>query len=48
MIFAYGVSFGTALAIAISFTKNQSVLWAMLHGFLSWFYVLYHIVKTKK
>ena len=24
----YGISFGTALAIAISYTNNHSVLWA--------------------
>ena len=37
----YGVSFGTALAIAISYTTNQSILWAIIHGFLSWLYVIY-------
>jgi len=28
----YGISFGTALAIAISYTTNQSILWAIIHG----------------
>ena len=37
----YGVSFGSALAIAISYTANQSILWAIIHGVLSWFYVIY-------
>ena len=37
----YGVSFGTALAIAISYTNNQSILWAIIDGFLSWVHVLY-------
>ncbi len=37
----YGASFGTALAIAISYTANHSILWAIIHGFFSWFYVLY-------
>jgi len=32
-IVKYGVSFGTALAIAISWSANESVLWAILHGF---------------
>lgn len=36
-----GISFGSALAIAISYTHNQSILWAMLHGIFSWFYVIY-------
>ena len=35
----YGVSFGTALAIAISYVNNQSILWAIIHGFFNWFYV---------
>jgi hypothetical protein len=39
-----GISFGTALAIAISWTKNQSVLWAIFHGFCSWLYVIYHVL----
>jgi hypothetical protein len=37
----YGISFGTALAIAISYTTNQSILWAIIHGFFSWLYVIY-------
>jgi hypothetical protein len=37
----YGISFGTALAIAISYVNNQSILWAIIHGFLSWLYVIY-------
>jgi hypothetical protein len=37
----YGISFGTALAIAISYTNNHSILWAIIHGFFSWFYVIY-------
>ncbi len=35
---------GTALAIAISWSKNASVLWAIFHGILSWFYVIYHVL----
>jgi len=37
-----GVSVGSALAIAISWSKNGSILWAILHGIFSWFYVIYH------
>ncbi|HNZ10418.1 MAG: hypothetical protein BWX99_00372 [Deltaproteobacteria bacterium ADurb.Bin151] len=39
-----GISFGTALAIAISYSTNHSVLWAIFHGFLSWIYVIYHVI----
>ncbi len=34
-------SFGTALAIAISYVHNQSIGWAIVHGLLSWFFVIY-------
>jgi hypothetical protein len=27
----YGIGFGTALAIAISYTNNHLVLWAIIH-----------------
>ena len=37
-----GVSFGSALAIAISWTANKSLLWAIVHGILSWLYVVYY------
>jgi hypothetical protein len=37
----YGASFGSALAMAISYNTNHSVLWAIIHGILSWIYVVY-------
>ena len=40
-----GISFGSALAIAISWSANKSILWAILHGVLSWLYVVYYAVK---
>ena len=46
LVLHYGVSFGTALAIAISFTANQSIGWAILHGIFSWFYVIYYALMT--
>ncbi len=39
-----GISFGSALAIAISWSVNHSVLWAILHGVFSWFYVVYYLI----
>jgi hypothetical protein len=39
-----GITYGTALAMAISFNVNQSVLWAMIHGVLSWIYVVYYVL----
>jgi hypothetical protein len=37
----YGVGFGSALAIAISYTANHSIIWAIIHGILGWLYVIY-------
>ena len=39
-----GVSFGSALAIAISWSQHHSILWACLHGVFSWLYVIYYAV----
>ncbi|MGB5485518.1 hypothetical protein [Parasphingorhabdus sp.] len=41
-IVSKGVGFGSALAIAISFTTHKSILWAVIHGFFSWLYVIYY------
>lgn len=39
---AYGVSFGSALAMVISWTAHKSIGWAILHGLMSWGYVAYY------
>ena len=36
-----GISMGTALAMILSYSANKSILWAIVHGVLSWFYVVY-------
>lgn len=38
-----GIGFGSALAITISWSLHKSVLWAIIHGFFSWFYVIYYV-----
>jgi len=37
-----GVSFGSALAIAISWSTHKSIVWAIIHGFFGWLYVIYY------
>lgn len=39
-----GISFGSALAMVLSYAKNESILWAIIHGLLSWIYVLYRVI----
>jgi len=38
-----GFSLGTVVAVALSWSINHSILWAILHGILSWAYVIYYI-----
>ena len=40
-----GVSFGSALAMVISYVNWHSVGWAILHGLLSWVYVIYYVLR---
>lgn len=37
-----GVGIGAALAISISWSSNHSIIWAIIHGVFSWFYVVYY------
>ena len=37
-----GISLGSALAVAISWSVNKSIVWAVIDGVLSWLYVLYY------
>lgn len=40
-----GISFGSALAMVISYTTWHSVGWAIIHGLLSWLYVIYFVLR---
>lgn len=40
-----GISFGSALAMVISYVNWHSVGWAIFHGLLSWAYVIYYILR---
>lgn len=37
-----GIGLGTAIAVAISWSVNKSIFWAIVHGILSWLYVIYY------
>lgn len=39
-----GLSLGHVLAVAISWSLHQSILWAVLHGLFGWFYVAYFAI----
>ena len=40
----FGIGFGSALAIAISYVNNHSVFWAIVDGILWWLYVVFFIL----
>ena len=42
---SYGVTFGSALAIVVSYEANHSIPWAIVDGVLGWFYILYFLLK---
>tara|TARA_B100002049_G_scaffold175595_1_gene133079 strand:- start:597 stop:845 length:249 start_codon:yes stop_codon:yes gene_type:complete len=42
-----GIGFGSVVAAITSWERNKSVLWVIIHGMLSWFYVIYFLVTRK-
>jgi hypothetical protein len=40
-----GIGFGAALAMVISYGTWNSIMWAAIHGLMSWGYVIYYIIK---
>jgi hypothetical protein len=39
-----GFGLGSVIAVVISWSVNHSVLWAAIHGFLGWFYIVYYLL----
>ena len=39
-----GITFGSALAMVISYVNWHSIGWAIIHGLMSWVYVIYYII----
>jgi len=37
-----GIGLGSAIAVAISWSLHKSIIWAIIHGIFSWFYVIYY------
>lgn len=37
-----GIGLGSAIAVAISWSLHSSIVWAIIHGFFGWFYVIYY------
>jgi hypothetical protein len=39
-----GIGLGTIIAVVISWGRNKSILWAIIHGLLGWLYVIYALL----
>ncbi|WP_456377917.1 hypothetical protein [Lutibacter sp.] len=38
------IKVGAVLAMIISWSKNKSILMALVHGFFNWLYVIYYYI----
>ncbi len=43
-----GIGLGSIIAIVASWSRNKSVLYAILHGFLGWAYVIYFVLTREE
>jgi hypothetical protein len=37
-----GISLGSVIAVAISWSLHKSIVWAAIHGGFGWFYVFFY------
>ena len=44
----HGITFGSALAMVISYVNWHSIGWAIIHGILSWGYVIYYVIRYQE
>jgi hypothetical protein len=42
-----GIGLGSAIAVVCSWQRNRSILWSILAGILSWFYVIYYAITRR-
>jgi hypothetical protein len=42
-----GIGLGSALAVVCSWQRNRSILWAILAGIFTWFYVIYFALTRR-
>ncbi len=43
-----GIGLGTIIAVVISWSRNKSILWAIIHGIFGWLYVIYALIVKAK
>ncbi len=40
-----GISFGSALAMVVSYVNWHSLFWAIIHGLMGWVYIVYYVIR---
>ena len=43
-----GIGLGSAIAVVLSWYRNKSIFFMVLHGILSWFYVIYFALTRRE
>ena len=38
-----GIGLGSIIAVVASWSRNKSILWAIMHGLMGWIYVVYFV-----
>ena len=44
----WGAGIGTILSAIISYDLYHNVFWAVLHGMIGWFYIIYFLLVLNK
>lgn len=39
-----GIGVGNVIAVLLSWFKWHSLLWAVIHGWLGWIYIVYYLI----
>lgn len=39
-----GIGIGSVIAVVVSWDRNKSILYALVHGILGWLYVVYFVI----
>jgi hypothetical protein len=42
-----GIGLGSVIAVVCSWQRNRGILWAILAGIFSWFYVIYFALTRR-
>lgn len=43
-----GIGLGSMIAVVLSWDRNRSILWMIIHGWFSWLYVIHYILTDEK